>query len=145
MEAGCAIFREPFAMAIFNGIWKRPLLAEFEPHACASAQWIFYAGAQLFEMCEKNSGLRRDVWLEWRKKFERITGSAQLSNRCRQTALQAVHRMAKIEEEGVTTNIVSEREMSYRDGDTIVSNWPESRAYVGKKAQWNKYAEDGED
>lgn len=122
----------------------RPLPDDYDPHACAAAQWLIYAGAELFEMCEMSAGYRKSSWEVWRVKFTAIQAAPNLSEHCRQLAGKVLQRMKEVEDVGITTNVVHDHGIGYMDGDTIVSARPESRNYVGKRSQWNEYAEDGD-
>lgn len=118
---------------------------DYDPHACAAAQWLLYAGAELFEMCEMRAfGFSKSSWEVWRVKFTAIEASGTLSDHCRQTAGKVLQRMKQIEEAGIATNVVHEYNLGYMDGDTMVPSRPESRNYVGKKWQWNESGEDGQ-
>lgn len=141
LEAGCTIFRSPFATIDHS----KSLPDDYSEQACAAAQWILHAGVQLFEMCEKHAGRTKGrlTWDLWRTKFKAISDAENLGEHCRQLASQALQAMAHIEKTGTTTNVVYEYGMSVMDGDTIVSTRPEARSYIGKREQWNEFGEDG--
>lgn len=116
LSAGCAIERAPFAAAIFNGVWKKPLSEDFEPYACAAMQWVLHAGAQLFEMCTKKAEFTRfpSTWEGWQTKFERVASAQALSERSREMALWTLRKMEQIERDGVSTNVVEEYGLRHR-------------------------------
>lgn len=105
----------------------------FEPYVCAAAQWIIYAGPEVFEMCQKHTRRTggRIQWDRWKQRFELLATADHFSDRVRGVILSAAQRMAEIEEAGVTTNVVDHFGLLYRDADgTYVSNRPGTLGYV---------------
>ncbi|KAK4617611.1 hypothetical protein CLAFUW4_11787 [Fulvia fulva] len=138
---GCAIGRAPFATINHS----RALPDDYDEHACAAAQWIIFAGAELSEVCAWNAqpGPRWKDWDSWRVKFQAISEAENSSEHCRELADRTLRIMGRVEEDDVTTGGARGFGMSYQDGDTIVSTNPEARNYVGKKDQWDEYGQDG--
>ncbi|KAF2152211.1 hypothetical protein K461DRAFT_278437 [Myriangium duriaei CBS 260.36] len=80
----------------------------------AAAQWIRHAGPALFEMCEKkaladasSTTWTKASWAAWKQKFNAVLLSkARFYPRVCEAAAESVSIMEKVEQEGVTTNVV---------------------------------------
>nr|POE94698.1 hypothetical protein CFP56_16935 [Quercus suber] len=88
--------------------------ARYEPYVCAAAQWILHAGRALFEMCEKETVVEIGpykwtpaVWKMWKVKFVTVLEMEQFGEKCHELVARVVERMSEIEQEGVTTDVVS--------------------------------------
>jgi hypothetical protein len=123
-----------------------PFSSKSRADESAQALWIIHAGRPLFEMCGMNEQRTngRDTWDNWKIKFAAIAEDSDLDTTCRDLAAEAVKTMGQVEKEGITTNVVFDYGFLYMDGDTLVSNRPDHRSYVGNRSKWDEYAEDGD-
>jgi hypothetical protein len=85
---------------------------QYEDALCDAAQWIFYAGDALYEMCQKETLIEIPgpkwtpaVWDAWKAKFDQIGQADYINEEARIAAQRALKRMGEIEERGMTTNI----------------------------------------
>ncbi|GJN75028.1 hypothetical protein PLICBS_009124 [Purpureocillium lilacinum] len=85
----------------------------YEPWAVAAGQWILHAAEVLYEMGEKETlteiGRQKwtpALWNGWKSRFAAVANAEEFSSKAREVASKALEKMAEVEREGVTTNVV---------------------------------------
>jgi hypothetical protein len=85
---------------------------QYEEALLDAAQWIFYAGDALYEMCEKETLIEIPgpkwtpaVWASWKAKFDQAGQAEFLGEEGRRVAQKALKHIGETEKRGVTTNI----------------------------------------
>ena len=103
---------------IASSFWNHPMnkkmdLKEYEACVMAAAQWIYYAGAALYEICDAGALLdvsshrwKKDDWTSFKDKFAKISIADRFSANVQKTAARAVDTMVSIEKQGVTSNFI---------------------------------------
>lgn len=86
----------------------------YEPWASVAAQWILYSGDALYEMCDKETIIEIGkqkwtiaLWNGWRPKFKVVAETERFSVKARTFASAALEKMAEVERNGVTTDVVA--------------------------------------
>lgn len=86
----------------------------YEPWASAAAQWILYSGEALYEMCDRETIIEIGkqkwtiaLWNAWRSKFKIVAETDRFSTQARTFASAALEKMAEVEKNGVTTDVVA--------------------------------------
>ncbi|KJZ74996.1 hypothetical protein HIM_05482 [Hirsutella minnesotensis 3608] len=117
----CALIRpSPFALSkpLASTRYSDPAEAaqHYEPYASAAAQWILFAGEDLFIMCQQNVILQvgkqkwtRALWDSWKAKFLIIAKAEQFSSQARGFATRALERIAETERSKASSTSVVEK------------------------------------